>query len=379
MKYLLMIPGPVEISDDILEAFQGQTVAHYGQEFRDLYVGTTKKLSKILGSKGKSFLIPGSGSTSLETIAATFCSSKKCLILNNGFFGDRLYDIVSKYTFAIENKKFSLGETINLNDVRQILEAKKFDIVLMTHVDTSVGILNPIREVASIAKEHGALFFVDAIASSGIEMLQMDKWDISAVVTATQKGFGCPPGLGMVTVQESLLNNFVNQSPKSWYLDLRTWVDYYKKWNSWHPYPVTLPTNLIKALARSLDTIESIGIAKRVKMFEEVSMRLRKSLKALGLELFVPEGFYSHGLTSVHTIGKFNSADLVLFLKKKLKIQIAGSLGSLQNVVFRIGHMSEKQCQNRNLIAVIGGIGLYMNSIGLKASIDEAISELIEY
>jgi aspartate aminotransferase-like enzyme len=30
-----------------------------------------------------------------------------------------------------------------------------------------------------------------------------------------------------------------------WYLNLKTWRQYATEWGSWHPTPVTLPTNII--------------------------------------------------------------------------------------------------------------------------------------
>ena len=77
MKYLLMIPGPVESPDEIIEAFNGQTVAHYGKEFRDLYLETASRLSRILGSKKSwSFLMPGSGTTEM-CIRDSSCTARQ--------------------------------------------------------------------------------------------------------------------------------------------------------------------------------------------------------------------------------------------------------------------------------------------------------------
>jgi aspartate aminotransferase-like enzyme len=374
-----MTPGPVEVPDEILDAFQGQPVAHYGQEFRDLYLDITKMLSKILGSDGKSFLMPGSGSTAMESISATFCNSKKCLVLNNGTFGDRLFDISSKYASEVKNQKFPLGEPIDLNIAEKLINSGDYDIVLMTHVDTSVGILNPIKEISEMANDNDALFFVDAIASSGLEKIEMDKWMIDGIMNASQKGFACPAGLGMVTVQNELLLTLKDlPKQRAWYPDLRTWEDYYEKWNDWHPYPSTLPTNIVNALAKSLKLIEMEGIDKRIRKLKEVSDRFRRAVRALGLETFIPDGLESHGLTTVTTLEKFNASECIAFIKKEFGIQVGGSLGKNGAVLFRVGHMSPKQYQLRNLVSVLNGIALFMRSKGIKADLGSAVSELIE-
>jgi alanine-glyoxylate transaminase / serine-glyoxylate transaminase / serine-pyruvate transaminase len=379
VKYLLMTPGPVEVPDEVLDAFQGQPVAHYGKEFRDLYLDTTKRLSRILGTEGKSYLMPGSGSTALESIGATFCNSKKCLVLNNGTFGDRLFDISSKYASEVKNQKFSLGEPIDLDITKKLISEDAYDVVLMTHVDTSVGILNPVEAVSKIAKESGSQIFIDAIASSGLENIEMDKWMIDGIMNASQKGFACPAGLGMVTVQNGLLDSLKDlPEQRSWYPDLRTWEDYYGKWNDWHPYPSTLPTNTVNAVAKSLEMIEKEGIGERIGKLKEVSGRFRKAIRILGLDTFIPDGLEAHGLTTVTTLEKFDASECVVYLKKQFGIQVGGSLGKNGSVLFRVGHMSQKQYQVRNLVAVINGIALFMRSKGLEADLGRAVSELIE-
>ena len=380
MRYLLMIPGPVENPDEIIEAFNGQTVAHYGKEFRDLYLETGQSLARVLGSqKAWSFLIPGSGSAGQEAIGATFCNSRNCLIINNGHFGDRLHDVSTKYASHVDQVLFKPGEVIDLEKVEDQLKKKKYDLVWMVHVDTSVGILNPIKKAAALAKKYDCEFFIDAIASSALEEIKMDEWGIDGIATASQKGFSCPAGLGMVTLSEGLVETIKTlPAPKSWYADLKVWVDYYYDWNDWHPYPVTLPTNIIKALAKSLEMIEARGIENRLALHKNVSKKLIKSIKLLGLDTFIPEEHIAHGLTAVNTMGKFYAPDFVGFIRDKFAIQIGGSLDEeMKPVVFRIGHMSEKQCETRNLVSIISALGAFMQSKGIKVPLAEAIAALL--
>jgi len=378
MKYLLMIPGPVEIPDDILVSFQGQPVAHYGPEWAELYLETAGRISKIIGSKGRTFLMPGSGSLGLDTAAATFCRSKRCLVLNNGMFGERLYNIVSKHTPDVEVLKFPLNIPVDQDIVNKTLKDKNFDAVFMTQVETSTGILNPVEEISKISKENGALFILDAISSAAIERLEMDNWGVDITVTASQKGFECPAGLGIVTVKLSLLDSLRDSPGHTWYTDLRVWCDYYDMWHDWHPFPVTLPTNTIMALAKSSQIIETEGISSRQKMHKEISSRFRKAISELGLKLYAKENQCAHGLTAVSTDGKFEPSELIIFLKKKLGIQISGSFGEIKNHVFRIGHMSRKQCLNVNFISLLNGIAFFMKKSGINASIEKAIDALIE-
>jgi aspartate aminotransferase-like enzyme len=372
MKYLLMIPGPVEIPDDILESIKGQPVAHYGQEWAKLYLETAAAFSRTINSSGRTFIIPGSGSLGLETACATFCNGQKCLVLHNGQFGDRFFHIVSKYSSDVKVLNFRLNNAVDTGMVRSELERKKYDVILMTQVETSTGILNPVEEIGKLSREFNTLFILDAISSVGIEKLEMDRWSVDVTVTASQKGLECPAGLALVTVKQDLLELIKKMSGHSWYTNLKTWCDYYEKWHDWHPYPVTLPTNTIVALSSSLKIIETEGMESRQKMYQEASRRLRLALSALGLELFAPDEYCAHGLTAVSTKEMFKPEELIHYLKEKFGIQITGSFGQLANSVFRIGHMSRKQCAEVNLLNVVKGIALFMTAEELKVSHEKA-------
>jgi len=371
-----MIPGPVAIPDDILKVYYTQPVAHYGKEWAVFYIETEKKLTEFLGTGGRSYLIPGSGSLGIETASSTFLTSKKCLVLKNGFFGERIFRIVSKYTTHAEMMEFSNKTSIDPQEVRLRIKDKQYDAVFMVYVETSTGVLNPVEEVAAAAKEYGVFFFLDAISSAGIEDIDMDGWGIDVVVSASQKGFECPAGLTMITVNRKMLENLKNSPPTTWYTDLRVWNEYYQEWNAWHPFPVTLPTNVIRALSKSLEIIVSEGVGTRMKMYADVSSRFRRAVAALGLELFAPRDRHAHGLTSVSSGEKFAPSDLIEFLKNSHGIQIAGSLGELGKSLFRVAHMSRKQCESQNLVGVITGIADFLQKKKIKVPVEKAIKEL---
>ena len=75
---------------------------------------------------------------------------------------------------------------------------------------------------------------------------------------------------------------------------------------------------------------------------------------------------------------KFYAPDFVGFIRDKFAIQIGGSLDDkMKPVVFRIGHMSEKQCETRNLISVISAPEVFMQSKGINMPIGDAIEALL--
>jgi len=376
LKDLLMIPGPVEISEDVLAAYNGQSIAHYGADWAKLYLGTEQRMCRLLGCAGRSFLMPGSGSLGLDTLATTFCTDKKCLVLSNGMFGDRLNSVIATHTGDVDVLRFPLDQPIDVEDIEKKIKAERFDVVCAVQVETSTGLLNPIQELARVVKQQGCLFAVDAISSAAIELLDMDGWGIDVIVTASQKGLETPPGLGIVTVQRHLIDYIEHKPARSWYTDLRTWCDYYNDWHDWHPFPVTLPTNNVLALARSLDSIEEEGMENRHRNFLDATRRVRRAFSALGLEPLVNESTCAHGLTALSTRERFEPAQLIAFLEEHTGIRIAGSFGDLKSHVFRVGHMSRKQCLTFNLAALISSIGIFMQHAGLQPEVDRALAEI---
>jgi len=380
MKNILLTPGPVESPDEIIDSFNGQTVAHYGKDFRDLYIDTEVRLSNVLGTEGRSLLMPGSGTTALEMIGVNFCRLKKCLVINNGHFGDRIFDIASRVSPYTKQIVFENGHLYDLEKIEEALAKDKYDLLWMVHVDTSIGILNPLKEVSMLAKKYNTRVFVDAIASTAIERIEMDSWRISGIANASQKGFSCPAGLGLLTLSPELLRDIDRfEKTGTWLSDVRVWLDYYEKWNDWHPYPVSLPSNLINALHKSLEILERDGIEERFKLYQEISAKLIRSIKILGLDLFVPKGHQAHGLTAVSTLKRFDAPELIEFLRSKFQIQIGGALNQkMKPLVFRIGHMSTKQCQTKNMVLLISALGSFMCLKKMNVRIDDAISVFLE-
>ena len=74
--------------------------------------------------------------------------------------------------------------------------------------------------------------------------------------------------------------------PESWYLDLKVWDQYRDEWGAWHPHPVTMPSNLILALASSIMRIEEKGVEAWVAQRADLAKRA-EDLATLAEELQV--------------------------------------------------------------------------------------------
>ena len=91
----------------------------------------------------------------------------------------------------------------------------------VVHAETSTGVESPIKEIAEISHQAGALLIVDAVTSLGGVELHVDEWGIDICYSCTQKCIGAPPGLAPFTMSSRAMEVVSNRSTKvrSFYLD----------------------------------------------------------------------------------------------------------------------------------------------------------------
>lgn len=279
-----MIAGPGELHEADLEALSGQVIAHYGDFWAAVHGETLARLGRLLGAAESPYLIPGTGSTCLDAaVLNMFEPGQRVVVLNTGFFGARLIEIATSHNLQVVEVSVEPGAPVDPERVADVIGGA--DGVLFTHVDTSTGVRHPVEAIARVAHEAGAVCVVDGISSVGGELIDVDAAGIEVLVTASQKGLEAPPGLGVIALGPGGRERIEARSrrPESWYLDLRTWDWYRTNW-SWHPHPVTMPVNLVRALLSSLQRIDRTGLREYIGRRADLAKRCREGLRHLGLE-----------------------------------------------------------------------------------------------
>lgn len=364
-RYQLMIPGPVPVDPEILQVLAQPPVAHYGDQWTCFYQESLKALKEVLQTKGEVFLLVGSGSAGLDALIGSLLGrSGKALVLANGAFGERLYEIARSHTDNAEIVRVPAGKAIGPALLQGALQQHPVDAVFVTHCETSTGVLNPVEQLSDVCKEHNCLLVVDAISSLGGVPLPIDEWDLAACVTASQKCLEIPPGLAVVSVSPKAWKLIEQSDVRGWYLNLRTWKDYSTRWQDWHPYPVTMPTGLVEALRKSLERMMAEGLPSRFQRHAEVAAFLRQGLRNLGLEILAPEEFASPTVTAVATGGRFSVETLQRFLMTEYNILIAEGSGELRGKTFRIGHMGPS-ARKQHIVPLLFGIEKALQSQGI--------------
>src|SRR5207302_8831955 len=131
------------------------------------------------------------------------------------------------------------GESVE----RALREHPNARAVAIVQSETSIGILNEVREVAAAAGPRGVLTIVDGISSVGGVPFEMDAWGVDLCVTVANKCLGGPIGVAPVAAGPRAVEALADGRPKAvgWYLNLATWRRYAEAWSGWHPHPSTMP------------------------------------------------------------------------------------------------------------------------------------------
>lgn len=347
----LMIPGPGGLHDDDLEVMGRQVIAHYGDIWTDLHGKTIAMLGELLGAADP-YVVPGTGTTCLDmAMFNIFEPGQKVVVADTGFFGTRLMEMARHHRLEVIEVPVDVGAPIDPARIADAVAGAQG--VATVHVDTATGVRHPIEDIAKVARDAGAAYMVDGIASAGGELIDVDGMGIDALVTGTQKGLEAPPGLGILALSKRGRERVAARSekPQSWYLDVEVWDWYRKEWGAWHPHPVTMPTNLVLALFSSMQRILETGIESWVAARADLAKRCREGLRNAGLEP-VP-----HAGAEANLVVAAWADDPAAIQKHLLEngIMISGGLTPTQGKAIRIGLMG-KSASDEMVDRVVAGV-----------------------
>ena len=350
----LMIAGPGELHEEDLAVLGQQVIAHYGDHWTQAHDETVDAVGRVLGAVDRPYLIPGTGTSCLDAaVMNLFEPGEKVVVANSGFFGIRLLEIARAHRLDVVEVPVEVGAPADPSVLAEAAQGAAG--ILTVHVETATGVRHPVQEIAAAAKSVGAVCMVDGIASVGGELMKVDEWGIDALVTGTQKGLEAPPGLGILALGPRGRERVDNRSerPHAFYLDLKVWDKYRDEWAEWHPHPVTMPSNLLLALASSLMRIEEKGIEAWVAQRADLAKRCREGLRNLGLEP-VPQAGHEGNL--VVAMWCDDPLPVQKHLLESTGIMISGGLTPTHGKAIRVGLMG-RNANEAMVDRVVEGVG----------------------
>ena len=349
----ILTPGPTEIPMRIrLAMIREVTNPDLDPAFMELYKGVTTKLRRLLGaSKSDVYVMVGVAMLGLEAAIANLVRrGDKVLVVANGVYGEGFKDLVRMYGGDPVVLESDWRKAVNPSDVERTLERNR-DVKLLTivHCDTPSAILNPVEEVAKIARSFGVLTVVDAVSSIGGVPIDVDGSGIDILIGGSQKVLNVPPGLTIITISKNAWDEIERVKYEGFYLNLKLWREELDKEGI---FPYTMSDTLIRALDESLNMIFEEGVNEVYERHRRAREAAWRALEAADLKPYpVSINDSSPTVTAIEVPNGISEEKLRELTWRKYGVMIAGSWGKLKGRVVRIGHMGVQASRNHLIIA----------------------------
>jgi serine---pyruvate transaminase len=323
-KRYLLAPGPTPVPPEVLAASAQPIIHHRGPDFRELMLRCLGRLQEVCRTRNDVLLFTASGSGAFESAVANLLSpGERVLAVSAGEFGERWAAIASAYGADVQELRYAWGETPRAEDLQARLAETGAQVVFVVHSETSTGVVADVQALAQVTRDAGAVTAVDAVSSLGAVPLETDGWGLDVVVAGSQKALMTPPGLSLTTVSPAAWERSARATSPRFYFD---WAKLRASLET-GTTPFTPAVSLVAALDAALGLLLEEGLGAAFARHAALGRACREDEErsAIVTAILTPEGV--------------DARELVLALRERFGITVAGAHGELGPKMFRIGHI----------------------------------------
>lgn len=359
-RKLLMIPGSIEFTPEVLRAMGMATTSHLAPNFIEVFGQALERLRDVfLCPDGQPFVVAGSGTLAMDMAVANLIEpGDAALVVNTGYFSDRIADILERYDADVTHVRApTIGDAPALGEVEAALQEGDYKLMTVTHVDTSTAVGADLEALAALGREHGALVVVDGVCSVAGEELRQEEWGIDVALTASQKAIGVPPGLALVVVGPRALEAFRERRTPvgNYYVDWAKWLPIMEAYEEREPsYFGTPAVNLVWALKVSLGQILEEGMDARFQRHRRMSKAVKAAVDALGMDQVPVSADKSATTLTAPCYPDGVDREVLGYVKEAGAILAGGLHPEIKSRYFRIGHMGVVSASD--VLATVGAI-----------------------
>jgi aspartate aminotransferase-like enzyme len=331
------------------------------------------RLAAILGTTSDVLLVQGEAIIALEAVATSLAGRGiKALNIVTSPYGRRFGNWLRQGGADVLDLEAEHGMPIRAGTVAETLARRPAtNLVAVAHAESASGILNPLEDIAAIARRHGAVLAVDAVASIGGHPLEADRLGVDIVVIGPQKALGGSSGLSAVSI-----------SPRAWPMfdrpdarvgSILSIVDLKREWLDLGRRALPgMPSSLeFLALEAVLDRIEAEGLASVLARHATARAAAREGIRALGLTPWIEDRFASNLVTAIGL-----QADDVTRVAAYPGVAAAGidaGPGDLSGRLLRMNHTG-KRASREAVLAAVKALGRALLSIGRNVDGEAAVA-----
>ncbi|MGV6808003.1 MAG: aminotransferase class V-fold PLP-dependent enzyme [bacterium] len=293
--------------------FTDRSLNHMSQEFQSVMRDISANLKSVYNSEAV-VVVPGGGTYAMESVARQFANGEKCLIIRNGWFSYRWTQILEMGRITDDTIVCMARKTSDesdapfapapIDEVVASIREQKPAVIFAPHVETASGMILPndyIRQIGEAAREVGALFVLDCIAS-GTLWVDMKGNCVDVLISAPQKGWSSSPCSGLVMLNDSALEKLGETTSTSFACDLGKWHQIMQAYeNGGHAYHATMPTDALKKFRDTMLETRAYGFDKVRDEQLELGRKVRELLESRGIKSVAADGFKAPGVVVSYT------------------------------------------------------------------------------
>lgn len=369
---LMMGAGPVPIPHRV--AYANSIVINHLGETMGRVIDQVKAMGRYVFQTSSTHVlgVAGPGSAAMEmAITNLVAPGTRVLSVTNGYFSQRMAEMARRVGGAVDTLEIDGNQSASPDLVEERLRAKAYDVLTIVQGETSNTVCNiDLQAITALAKAHGCLVIVDAVCTLSTMPLDMDLWQIDAVITGGQKGLSSIPGVSLLAFSKAAWEAIERRRSDlpHWCLDAKL-ADKFWNQNSYH---YTAPVSGILALHEALRLVCEETLAERFRRHRMCSEALQSGIEAMGLTLLVDKACRLNSVVGIN-VPKSVSADRVrAYMSNIHKVEISGSFGLN---ILRIGQMGE-QCREHNLFRTLHALGLSLEANGAVLNVPVGMAAL---
>ncbi|HSA73937.1 MAG TPA: alanine--glyoxylate aminotransferase family protein [Nitrososphaeraceae archaeon] len=363
MEYLVMLPGPTNVPNRVINAMLTPMINHRSDDFRKLYKDIVSKTQKVFETENDIVVLTTSGTGAVETSVVNLIKKGDVAIIPvNGEFSTRLADLIDNYGGKTIRINSPYGQNPPIEKIQEAFEKNsKVKALYVVYNETSTGTtLRYLSKLGDICKAHGTFFVVDAVSILGGDELPVDKWNVDVCFTATQKALAAPPGIAPISISKEAKKYMIENPPASQYLNLKRYFKYY---NDSFETPFTPALSLFYAYQEALNIILEEGIHNRIERHRKCANAFYSGLEALGFTPFADANSRSNVVIAVNYLPGIDDKKFRELISSKFKVLLAGGFGELKGKVFRVGCMGE--VSSYHVMRTLSAISSSMSILGV--------------
>ena len=337
---ILLNPGPVNVSERVRQAQMIPDMCHRESECGELIHNIRQKLLKAFVSGAESdyvaLVLTGSGTAAVEaSVLSCVPVGKRILTVNNGVYGQRIADIVASQRLGVPEITLQWDAVPDPDKIHTALKHHpEVQTLAIVHHETTLGLINPVQEIAQVVDDLGRICVVDSVSGLGGESLDVAGSHMYVVAGTAGKCIQGFPGASFVLIRKGFMERVLKYPKRSMYLNLARYYEAQEQ----GCVPFTPAVQVYAAFDEALNELLEEGVENRIKRYARSAALIRARLGELGVKAVLPADRQSNSLTAFYVPEGLTYQHLHDRLKERGYIIYAGQ-GYLNDKIFRVANM----------------------------------------